>query len=53
MREPYTEKKESNCQIKKLNRHQDELADRPSVAMKLKIELQRLHCNLQARPLVR
>jgi hypothetical protein len=34
-------------------RHQDELADRPSVAMYFEIELASLHCKLQARPFVR
>jgi hypothetical protein len=34
-------------------RHQDELADTPSVAVYLEIELASLHCKLQTRPLVR
>jgi hypothetical protein len=34
-------------------RHQDELADRPSIAIYLEIELASLHFKLQTRPLVR
>jgi hypothetical protein len=55
-------KKESNCHSEKCNiwspspkgaRHQDELADWPSVAMQLEIKLASLHRKLQTRPLVR
>jgi hypothetical protein len=60
VREPYTEKTKllSNKEIKIWlwaplgSRHQDELADRPSVAV-VEIELASLHCKLQTRPLVR
>jgi hypothetical protein len=36
----YMKKEESNCQTKKIKIYQDELADSPSVAIKLEIELE-------------